>query len=92
MELIVGSKVILLRPVLGEPTGSPGYVFDTYDDFDGLGNGAQVIFKGGSLDGFSAIDQEFCFKFVEHDPRYSSYEFKNVNQVTKDFRAGYWEF
>jgi hypothetical protein len=92
MELTVGSKVILLRSMLGEPIGSIGYVFSTYADFDDAGTGAQIIFQNAGLDGFSVKEQELYLEFVENDPRYSCYDFKNVNQVDRDFRAGYWEF
>lgn len=93
MELYVGSKVILLRNIMNEKTGSVGYVFELYPDFDDNKKfGAQLIFQNGSLSGFSANEQDFCFSFVGHDPRYSTYNFKNMNQVYIDYRNGYWRF
>jgi hypothetical protein len=92
MELTIGSKVILRRAMLGESVGSTGFVFDLYSDFDGLGHGAQIIFRGGGLDGFGCKEQDIYLEFVENNLKYSSYEFKNVGQVDRDYRAGYWEF
>lgn len=60
-NLVVGQRVNLKRAMLGEPTGSVGYVYETYRDLN--------------------VDQ-----------RYSMYEFKNVNQVWRDYQNGYWKF
>lgn len=91
MELYVGSKVILLRDVMNEKSGSIGYVYEVYERGDNT-LGVSVIFQKGSYDGFSPEEQELCLQFVENDSRFSMYEFNNVNQVAKDYREGYWRF
>lgn len=93
MELTIGSKVILLREMLGEKVGSIGYVYETYPDFDESGcTGVSIIFSCGGYGGFSAKEQDTYLEFVCDDPRYSMYKFKNVNQVYRDFQRGYWRF
>lgn len=93
MELSVGSKVILLRDMLGEKVGSIGFVFDTYPDFsDSSKEGVQVVFQGGGYDGFSQEEQELYLQDIGVNPRYSQYVFRNVNWVYADWRKGYWSF
>jgi len=92
-ELTIGSRVVLLREMLGEHGGSVGYVYNLYQDFDNPDKqGVEVIFSGGGHDGFSVNEQRLYLDFIDHDPRYSMYEFKNVIQLSKDFRNGYWKF
>jgi len=93
MELTIGSRVVLLRNMLGEHGGSVGYVCNVYRDFDNPSKqGVQVIFSGGGFDGFSQREQELYLEHRGDDPRYSTYNFKNVLQVEKDFRNGLWKF
>lgn len=93
MDLVIGSKVVLLKDMLGEHGGSVGYVFNVYQDFDNPEKqGVQVIFSGGGYDGFSQKEQMLYLEYIADDPRYSMYEFKNVLRVEKDFRNGYWKF
>lgn len=92
-NLVVGQRVILNREMLGEPVGSIGYVYEVYNDFnDSDLDAISVIFQGGGYDGFSVSDQEMYLTPLEVDSRYTMYEFKNVNQVCKDYRNGYWKF
>lgn len=92
-NLVVGQRVILNREMLGEHVGSIGFVYEVYNDFDNQDlNAVSVIFQGGGYDGFSVSDQEAYLTLLEVDSRYTMYEFKNVNQVYKDYQNGYWQF
>ena len=92
-NLVVGQRVILNREMLGEHVGSIGYVYEEYTDFDGSENSAvSIIFMNGGFDGFSAKEQELFLTPMEVDSRYTMYEFKNVNQVYRDYKNGYWKF
>lgn len=92
-NLTIGQKVILKRAMLNEPEGSVGYVFSEYQDFENPSKtGVQIIFQKGSYDGFSYEEQCLYLQPGRVDQRYSMYEFKNVNQVWRDYQNGYWEF
>lgn len=92
-DLVVGQRVTLKREMLGEPIGSVGYVYEIYRDFDESNlNGASIIFMNGGYDGFSAEEQGLYLEIGDVDQRYSMYEFKNVNQVWRDYKNGYWRF
>lgn len=92
-NLVVGQIVYLNREMLGEPVGSKGFVYEVYQDFEDHNlNAVSIIFQNGGYDGFSFEDQKLFLEVGRVDPRYSTYEFKNVNQVWKDYRDGYWQF
>lgn len=92
-NLVVGQRVILNREMLGEHVGSIGFVYEVYNDFDNSDlNAVSIIFQGGGYDGFSASDQELYLTPLEVDSRYTMYNFKNVNQVWRDYKSGYWKF
>jgi hypothetical protein len=93
VTMYIGQKVILRLPVLGNPDGAVGYVFNEYDDFDFPGKlGLQIIFPNGNYDGFSVIEQELCLDMLDIEPSYANYKFRNVMQVSRDFNNGYWRF
>lgn len=92
-NLVVGQRVMLKRAMLGEPMGSLGYVYETYRDLDNPSLcGASIVFMNGGYDGFSAEEQSLFLNIGDVDQRYSMYEFKNVNQVWRDYQNGYWKF
>ena len=92
-NLVVGQRVILNREMLGEHVGSIGFVYEVYQDFDYSDLSAvSIIFQSGSFDGFSVKEQEAFLIPLEVDSRYTMYNFKNVNQVWKDYQNGYWKF
>lgn len=92
-NLVVGQEVRLKREMLGEPTGSKGYVYEVYDDFDDSDLSAvSVIFQNGGYDGFSVSDQEAFLEIGRVDQRYTMYQFKNVIELWRDYRNGYWKF
>lgn len=92
-NLVVGQKVLLAKAMLGEPVGSIGYVYEEYTDFDGSENNAvSIIFMNGGYDGFSVKEQELFLMPLEVDSRYTMYEFRNVNQLYRDYKNGYWKF
>jgi len=89
----IGDKFSLGVPCLGNKAGAIGYVFNIYKDFDYPDEfGIQVIFPNGKYDGFSSDEQDSFLNFVEHSLEHSTYWFKNVIQVGKDYRSGYWKF
>ncbi len=90
MNLRVGSKVRLLRAMLGERVGSIGFVYEEYNI--GGHRGVSIIFSAGGYDGFSEDEQKNFLEYVEEDSRYSNYEFKNVMQLSRDYDNGYWKF
>ena len=93
MKNIVGAKYRLRVNVLGNPVGTVGYVFNQYSDFDYPNEtGIQIIFPNGEYDGFSVNEQDNFLEYLGYDLRYVNYQFKNVMQVTRDFRNGYWEW
>ncbi len=92
-NLVVGQEVYLKKAILGEPTGSKGYVYETYEDFDDpQKNAVSIIFTNGGYDGFSVKEQESFLEVGRVDQRYTMYQFKNVNQLYRDFQHGYWKF
>lgn len=92
-NLVVGQEVTLRKAMLGEPVGSKGYVYDVYQDFDEPEKDAvSIIFSNGGYDGFFIKEQELFLEVGRVDQRYTMYQFKNVNQVYKDFQHGYWKF
>ena len=92
-NLVVGQRVILNREMLGEHVGSIGFVYEVYQDFDYSDLSAvSIIFQSGSSDGFSVKEQEAFLIPLEVDSRYTMYNFKNVNQVWKDYQNEYWKF
>jgi hypothetical protein len=89
----VGTVVELKRSCLGNPVGTKGVVFYQYD------TGSQVIFENGNYDGFSAqpepvffgqSEQEFILQELGFDPIVAEYQFKNVINVSEDFRKGFF--
>ncbi len=93
MKLKIGSKVILLRDMLGEKSGSVGYVYEMYphpEETDRFG--VSVIFSCGGYDGFSPMEQDLFLEYLSDDPHYSNYVFRNVMQVYRDFQHDYWRF
>jgi hypothetical protein len=95
MNLEVGDIVILKKDVLRNQAGTKGVVFHTYPDFDDPleKQGAQIIFKNGEYDGFSAEEQDL-FLSKEQNLSVSSfianYKFDNVMKVSYDFEKGFW--
>jgi len=92
-NLVVGQEVYLKKAMLGGTVGSKGYVYETYEDFDEPEkNAVSIIFSNAGYDGFSVKEQELFLEIGRVDQRYTMYDFKNVNQVYKDYLNGYWQF
>lgn len=89
-KVMIGQKWRLKVGMLGNKAGVDGYVFEEYPSLNGTG--IQIIFPNGNYDGFSPAEQENFLEFVETVPKYTSYNFRNVMQVSDDFRMGYWKF
>jgi len=90
---LIGAKYKLLRPMLGVPAGSIGYVFAEYPDFDvENASGVQIILENGEFDGFSVEEQNLYLEYAGYVPEYQTYDFKNVMEVSRDFRNGYWKW
>lgn len=92
-NLVVGQEVTLNRDMMKEVAGAKGYVYEVYDDFDNPSESAvSIIFQNGSYDGFSRQEQLLFISAGRVDQRYCMYEFKNVNELLKDYKNGYWKF
>lgn len=85
----VGSLVKLKCSCLGNPSGTKGYVYETYRDFDNPTKfGISVIFTNGEYDGFSVRDQDLFLELIENTN--TSYNFINVMQLSNDFARGHF--
>lgn len=90
---MIGQRVTLKTPMLGNPVGTIGFVFNEYPDFDGSDiTGKQIIFENGNFDGFSAIEQELYLMMGDVISDYSMFIFKHVMQVNQEYRDGFWDF
>lgn len=86
----VGTIVKLKVHCLGNNPGTLGVVFYDY------GDGFQAIFENGEYDGFSTkrtinigiTEDVYFLKEVGFEPLLADYKFKNVIQVSTDFRNG----
>lgn len=88
----VGTVVQVKEPCLGNLIGNIGVVFNKYD------GGVQVIFENSEYDGFSRASKISKFGFqteleyflnpVGFSQELSSYQFKNVMQLDRDFQLG----
>jgi hypothetical protein len=83
--ITVGTVVKLLFPCLGNEAGTYGVGFNDYDD------GCQVIFKNGNYDGFSLDEQKDLLLKVGFDYEVAEYNFRNVMQLSEDFRKGVFD-
>lgn len=81
---MVGNLMKLKRNCLGNSIGTIGVVFNDY------GSGIQVIFPNGKYDGFGIDDMDNWIDQVGHSSDHELYEFKNVMQVSQDFKNGLW--
>ncbi|GAH43376.1 unnamed protein product [marine sediment metagenome] len=93
----VGTICKLKVDCLGNKAGTLGVVFYDY------GNGFQAIFENGNLDGFSrtskmydslrkgvgdVIEADHFLEEVGFEESLAGYQFKNVLQVSEDYRRG----
>lgn len=86
----IGQSYRLKRAMLGNQAGAIGYVFNLYSDYDGDGIGFQIIFENGDYDGFSVKEQNEYLEYIQENPDYSRYQFRNVMKVIGDYNSGYW--
>ena len=89
----VGTVVKLKVDCLGNSKDTLGVVFYNY------GDGFQAIFENGNYDGFSLtskmpdgqIEANYFLEEAGYAHNLSKYEFKNVIQVSEDFRKGVFQ-
>jgi hypothetical protein len=85
----VGELYRLKKDCLGNKAGTIGMVYEIYQDFDFPDKMAtSVIFQNGSFDGFSVTDMGIFLDYCGFSEPGSQYVFKNVVQLTNDFRNG----
>jgi hypothetical protein len=85
----VGTLVKLKEQCLGNPSGTRGYVYDTYPDFTFPGKqGICIIFPNGSYDGFSWDDQLIFLDLLFSKETDLKYSFTNVMKLSHDFDRG----
>ncbi|MFV2016689.1 MAG: hypothetical protein ACC656_14760 [Candidatus Heimdallarchaeota archaeon] len=88
--MTVGTIVKLKVPCMGNSPGTKGVAFNDYQQ------GCQFIFENGDYDGFSneldnvfqGTEQSAFLEEIGFDDKITNYQFKNVMQVTQDFRNG----
>jgi len=82
----VGTIVKNKLGILGNPIGTRGVVYETYDL--GGGPGASVIFANGNYDGFSPVEQDKYLEEAGFSQVLSDYRFMNVARLSNDFDEG----
>jgi hypothetical protein len=90
---MLGNVVKLKVDCLGNKVGTLGVVFHDY------GDGYQAIFENGNYDGFSTvhtmpngqIEADYFLDVIDQDALISSYNFKNVIQVSWDYNSGIFD-
>ena len=90
---MIGRAYRLKVHCLGNDAGTVGYVFNQYPDYDYPSEwGVQIIFPNGEYDGFSYNERQNFLDYLGVDRRFVGFNFKNVGQVAKCFREGYWKW
>ena len=84
--MIVGDVVKLKEPLLGNASGTIGFVYHDY------AFGVQVIFENGNYDGFEPEEQNRFLEKVGHDEKVANYNFKNVICLGVDFNNDFFPF
>lgn len=87
-----GTIVRLKVNCLGNKIGTLGVGFNDYI------SGCQFIFENGEYDGFSLdshfdegkSEQSIFLEEIGFDDKIANYQFKNVMQVSQDFRNGFF--
>ena len=87
-QLRKGSIVKLKSELLGNGAGEIGVAYDEYNLGDGPG--VSVIFPNGEHDGFSPEEQGKFLERVDFDSKISIYNFHNVIELSKHFKAGFF--
>jgi hypothetical protein len=85
MTFPVGTVVRLKSPLLKNQAGVLGVVFYDY------GDGSQVIFENGELDGFSLDEQNEYLAKIGTSPLLEGYQFQSVMKVDWDFHSGVFD-
>ena len=85
----VGSIVRLKKECLGNPAGTTGICYEVYE----LGGreGHSFIFENGRYDGFSPKEVDMFLEELGSYMPFEGYQFKNVIQLTEDFRRGVFD-
>ena len=95
--MVKGTQVIAKVDIkaLGVRAGDLGVVFNVYSD--SAGTGFQVMFSNGEYNGFSEDEQmgerfvteaDYFLEVLDLIPELSAYRFKNVIQLSEDYRKG----
>ena len=79
----VGSLYSVKMPCLGNPEGTLGVCYETYNLSGCIG--FSFIFQNGRYDGFSIEEVKFFLEFQGFDDSVSEYTFTNVMQLSQDF-------
>jgi len=83
-----GDIVSLKVPCLGNPIGTFGVVYDTYEDYDEPDEiGVCIIFANGEYSGFSFSEQTDFLDLCGFDRTASLYKFSHVMQLSRDYQA-----
>jgi hypothetical protein len=82
----VGDVVTLKVACLGNPPGTRGVVYETYDLGDGPA--ASIIFENGEYDGFGPDELTDFLDFIDQCEEVAGYVFTNVIKLSLDFESG----
>lgn len=80
---------------LGVGVGVRGIVYETYKDFDKPeAYGWSIIFENGDYDGFSLRERKEMgmIKVIGVHPPSQDYEFRNVTELSKDWKENIFKF
>lgn len=94
MKLQIGHVVKLKTQCLNNVVGTLGVVVDAYNfpASNGLHYGYTIIFENGAYDGFAEEDEVDTFlEILSVCEPLSSYKFRNVDQLWKDYKRGYFD-
>ena len=82
----IGSIVRLKSECLDNPVGSIGVCYEEYSE-----EGRSFIFQNGNYDGFSKEDQRHFLSEIGFSPKASTYTFRNVLELSRDFKNGFFD-
>jgi hypothetical protein len=80
---MIGTLVVTKLSMLGNPAGSVGICYDTYN-LGTKSDGNCFIFENGNYDGFSNEEKEVMLTKVGQAPDFS-YTFEHVMTLSRDF-------
>lgn len=88
--MLVGTIIKLKRECLFNPKDTKGVCYEVYSRGKGE-DGVSIIFENGQYDGFSPEEQKELLIPIGISENLLNYKFRNVGQLTEDFRKGVFD-